>query len=132
MSLVSKTYTKFGEYTRILRTKRHETMEDMCRVLNVSRSCLSSVEHGKRRVPPHWIDLLVEHYKLDDVETSDLLKAIDDSCQYVKIDLTDADDVKKHCALQFSRVFNDLNNDDAEYILKIFSKYNEDNKYMKK
>ncbi len=116
-------YTKFGEYTRILRAKHHETMNDMCQVLNVSRCCLSAVEHGKRKVPSRWFDILVEHYKLNDVETSELLQAMDDSCQSVRFDLSDAGDIKKHCVLEFSRIFNNLSNEDAERILKICNKY---------
>jgi len=41
-------YTKFGEFVRILRVKNHEVMGDMAELLGASLSFLSELENGKK------------------------------------------------------------------------------------
>jgi predicted nucleotidyltransferase component of viral defense system len=41
-------YTKFGEFMRILRVKNHEVMGDIAKLLGVSTPFLSAVENGKK------------------------------------------------------------------------------------
>ena len=52
-------YSKFGEFMRILRIKNHEIMGDTARLLKVSVPFLSAVENGKKNVPKDWIPILV-------------------------------------------------------------------------
>ena len=40
-------YTKFGEFVRLLRVKNHEVMGDMAKLLKTSTPNLSAVENGK-------------------------------------------------------------------------------------
>lgn len=49
-------YTRFGEFVRILRIKRHEVMGDMAKVLGVRIPFLSAVENGKKNVPADWAE----------------------------------------------------------------------------
>lgn len=44
-------YTKYGEYIRILRIKYHEVMGDLANVLDTSLPFMSAVENGKKNVP---------------------------------------------------------------------------------
>ena len=56
-------YTRFGEEMRVLRTRRHQTLQNMADVLGVSKPFLSAVEAGKKRIPDKWIDILCEDRK---------------------------------------------------------------------
>ena len=65
-------YTKFGEFVRVLRIKHHEVMGDMAKVLGASLPFLSAVENGKKNVPTEWIEKIVAHYDLTDAEKRSL------------------------------------------------------------
>lgn len=57
-------YTRFGEELKALRTRRHQSIQDMADVLGVSKGFLSRVESGKKAIPGDWIDILCDHYHL--------------------------------------------------------------------
>ena len=61
---MKREYTKFGEELRVLRTRRHQSIQDMADVLGVSKGFLSRVESGKKAIPGDWIDILCDHYHL--------------------------------------------------------------------
>ena len=61
---MKREYTKFGEELKVLRTRRHQSIQDMADVLGVSKGFLSRVESGKKAVPGDWIDILCDHYHL--------------------------------------------------------------------
>ena len=42
------TYTKFGEFMRVLRVQHHEVMGDVAKLLGVSTPFLSAVENGRK------------------------------------------------------------------------------------
>ena len=72
-------YTKFGEFVRLLRVKNHEVMGDMARMLATSTSNLSAVENGKKNVPKNWIPKIVDYYHLSEEEEHDLIESIEES-----------------------------------------------------
>lgn len=66
------TYTKFGEFMRVLRVQHHEVMGDVAKLLGVSTPFLSAVENGRKNVPNEWFDIIAEHYALSDDEIADM------------------------------------------------------------
>ena len=71
-------YTKFGEFMRILRIKNHEVMGDTAELLNCMVPFVSSVENGRKNVPETWAPILIEHYHLNSTEKEELYKAIEE------------------------------------------------------
>lgn len=112
-------YTKFGEFARILRIKNHEVMGDMAKVLGVSVSFLSSVENGKKNVPEGWLDTISEKYALDSVEREALEQSIDESRLQMKINLAKAQDYQRSVAVRFARSFEDMDQETAKRIMEL-------------
>ena len=112
-------YTKFGEFVRLLRVKNHEVMGDMAKLLGTSTSNLSAVENGKKNVPKGWIPIIVEHYNLEGESVQNLYKAIEDSRTQMKLDLKNVDTVKRKTALQFARSFENMDDETAQNIMKL-------------
>ena len=115
-------YTKFGEFLRILRIKNHEVMGDTAKLLGAKVPFISAVENGKRNVPESWFNTLVEHYNLSLDEQKELKAAIEDSKTQVKINLTAIPQNKRTVALQFQRSFEKMDDETAEEILKLLNK----------
>lgn len=114
-------YTKFGEFMRILRIKNHEVMGDIAKILGVSVPFLSAVENGKKNVPDEWTDKLKSHYNLNNEETTELLKTIEQSKTQMKLDLTQTSGLKRTVALQFARSFEGIDEETAQKIMKILN-----------
>lgn len=115
-------YTKFGEYVRILRVKNHEVMGDMAKVLDASLPFLSAVETGKKNVPKEWVDKIVKHYNLSDLEKKELENAIEESKTQMKVKLVNADNFQRKAALKFARSFDDMDEDTAIKIIELLEK----------
>ena len=49
------TYTKFGEFMRVLRVRHHEVMGDVAKLLGVSTPFLSAVENGRKMSPTNGL-----------------------------------------------------------------------------
>ena len=112
-------YTKFGEQFRILRIKHHEVLADVTKFLGATSSFISAVETGRKNVPEKWLDLLSEHYSLNEKQRSELAQAIEDSKTTVKIDMVAASEAQRSVALQFQRSFDGLDEETAKEIMKI-------------
>ena len=80
-------YTRFGEEMRVLRTRRHQTQQDMADVLGVTKSFLSSVETGRRSIPKGWIDIISDHYHLKPYPRKMLEDAARASRNFIRIAL---------------------------------------------
>ena len=115
-------YTKFGEFVRILRIKRHEVMGDMAEVLGVSLPFLSSVENGKKNVPPEWAAKLAEHYALTSAEWNELKEAIEESKTQYKISTLNAGYPQRRAAMQFARSFDSMDDETAMKILALLNR----------
>lgn len=114
-------YTKFGEFVRILRIKRHEVMGDMAVKLGTSVTFLSAVENGKKNVPADWIDRISETYCLNKDEKWELEEAIEESRTQYKISMNNAGATKRHVAMQFARSFDNMDDETALKILKLLN-----------
>ncbi len=116
------TYTKFGEYVRILRIKNHEVMGDMAKALGTSLPFLSAVENGKKNVPKDWIEKLVEHYQLSNEEQIELKKSIEESKTQMKLNLINSSSCQRKAAIQFARSFDGMDDETALKIVKLLEK----------
>jgi len=117
-------YTKFGEQFRILRIKHHEVLADATKFLGATGSFISAVETGRKNVPEKWLDLISDHYSLNERQRSELAKAIEDSKTTVKIDMVAVSEVKRSVALQFQRSFDGLDEETAKEIMEILNRNN--------
>ena len=95
--------TEFGKLLRIIRINSGDSAKDMAKKLNMSPSYLSTIENGKRNIPPDMEQLLIHAYNLSEKDKAKLRKAMVDSCDTVKIDLTDLADKKKHMIYEITK-----------------------------
>ena len=107
-------YTKYGEFMRVLRIKKHEVMGDVAKILGVSIPFLSAVENGKKNVPTEWLKKISEHYSLNEEEMAELNEAVEQSKTQMKMDLTSATLFQRSAALQFARSFDNMDEDTAK------------------
>ena len=115
-------YTKFGEFVRVLRIKHPEVMGDMAKVLGASLPFLSAVENGKKNVPTEWIEKIVAHYDLTDAEKKELETAVEESRTQYKIVPINAGIQQRRAAMQFARSFDEMDDETATKILELLSK----------
>lgn len=115
-------YTKFGEFVRILRIKHHEVMGDMAQMLNTSLPFLSAVENGKKNVPSEWLEKIVSYYNLNKNEENELMKSIEDSKTQMKLNLINSTESKRTAALQFARSFDEMDDKTARKIMEILER----------
>lgn len=116
------TYTKFGEFMRVLRVRHHEVMGDVAKLLGVSTPFLSAVENGRKNVPNEWFDIIAEHYALSDDEIADMKNAAENSRNQVKITLSKSENYQRDVALQFARSFEGIDEDTAEKIMALLKR----------
>ncbi len=119
------TYTKFGEFMRVLRIQHHEVMGDVAKLLGVSTPFLSAVENGKKNVPEEWFDVLAAHYSLSNNQIIEMKEAAENSRNQVKITLSKSEPYQREVALQFARSFEGIDEDTAEKILELLKRSNE-------
>lgn len=115
-------YTKFGEFVRVLRIKHHEVMGDMAKVVGASLPFLSAVENGKKNVPTDWIEKIALHYNLTDIEKKELETAVEESRTQYKIVPVNAGIQQRRAAMQFARSFDEMDDETATKILELLSK----------
>jgi transcriptional regulator with XRE-family HTH domain len=75
----------------------------MAQKLNMSPSYLSTIENGKRNIPPDMEELLIRVYNLSEKDKAKLRKAMVDSSDTVKIDLTDLAEKKKQMIYEITK-----------------------------
>lgn len=115
-------YTKFGEFVRVLRIKHHEVMGDMAKVVGASLPFLSAVENGKKNVPTDWVEKITTHYNLTDTERKELETAVEESRTQYKIIPVNAGIQQRRAAMQFARSFDEMDDETATKILELLSK----------
>ena len=114
-------YTRFGEESRLLRTRRHQSIQEMTDVLGVTKNFLSMVEKGKKTIPEKWIDILTDHYHLKEYPRQLLIDAADVSKIRIKIDLKDVPLYKRDLAVAFEKSFDQIDENTAKSIMKILN-----------
>ena len=107
-------YTRFGEEMRVLRTRRHQTQQDMADVLGVTKSFLSSVETGRRSIPKGWIDIISDHYHLKPYPRKLLEDAARASRNFIRIALKRQPNYRKDLAVTFEDRFDAIDEETAE------------------
>ena len=111
--------TKFGKLLRIIRINAGDSAKEMAAKLNMSPSYLSTLENGKRNIPPDMENLLISAYNLSEKDKEKLRKAMAESSESVKIDLTDLAEKKRHVIFEITK--GDLDDDTIEQLCKIIS-----------
>jgi len=109
--------TEFGKLLRIIRVNSGDSAKEMAQKLNMSPSYLSTIENGKRNIPPDMEQLLISAYKLSERDKEKLRKAMVASSETVKIDLTDLADKKKHVIFEITK--GNLDEDTIDQLCKI-------------
>ena len=110
-------YTKFGEELKVLRTRRHQSIQDMADVLGVSKGFLSRVESGKKAIPRDWIDILCDHYHLKPYPRQILEEAAALSKTRMQILLREVPNYKRILAIKFEKYFDQIDEETAEKII---------------
>ena len=109
--------TEFGKLLRIIRINSGDSAKIMAQKLNISPSYLSTIENGKRNIPPDMEELLVRAYNLSDKDKKKLQKAMVDSSETVKINLTDLAEKKKQMIYEITK--GDLDEATIDKLCKI-------------
>ncbi len=94
--------TEFGKLLRIIRINSGDSAKEMAQKLNMSPSYLSTIENGKRNIPIDMDKLLIEAYGLSDKDKEKLRKAMAESSDRVKIDLTDLAEKKRQMIFEIT------------------------------
>lgn len=113
--------TQFGKMLRILRMDKGELLKEMADRLEVSSPFLSMIELGEKNIPKGMVDKLFVTYDIAPAEFADWRRAAEDSIIQTKFNLQQASMIKRQAALVFSRNFNDMPDETAKKILKIFN-----------
>lgn len=116
------TYTKFGEFMRVLRVQHHEVMGDVAKLLGVSTPFLLAVENGRKNVPDIWFDILTKHYSLNDEQVAEMKNAAENSRNQIKITLSKSEPYQREAAIQFARSFDGIDEDTVEKILALLKR----------
>ena len=117
-----KDYTRFGEELRVLRTRRHQSIQDMADVLGVSKGFLSRVESGKKTIPGDWIDILCDHYHLKPYPRQILEEAAALSKTKIQINLRQVPNYKRILVIKFERYFDQIDEETADKIVSLIEK----------
>ena len=111
--------TPFGKAARKIRIDRSETLGAMAKALKISAAFLSSVETGKRNMPPELLDKIVAHLQLKGQEAEDLKRLAFESRTAVTLR---PNDKNREVATAFARKFEELDKGQIEEILKVLNK----------
>ena len=109
--------TEFGKLLRIIRVNSGDSAKEMAQKLNISPSYLSTIENGKRNIPPDMEQLIIQAYNLSDKDKAKLRKAMVNSSDSVKIDLTDLAEKKKQMIYEITK--GDLDEATIDQLCKI-------------
>lgn len=115
-------YTNFGKILRKKMIDKEENLLNLAEVLNVTTPFVSSVMTGKKSIPESWVDVLSNHFQLNEKEKSELYDAYLEDKTNVKIEVSQLDLSQKKCAIQFQRKLGGLSDEEINQILEILSK----------
>lgn len=95
--------TEFGKLLRIIRINSGDSSKEMAEKLNLSPSYLSAIENGKRNIPIGLERCLCEQYPLSDSDKEKLRRAMMDSSEIIKINLTEFGEKKQRLILAITQ-----------------------------
>lgn len=113
---------ELGKFLSVIRIVHRETLQDMAKRLNVSPAFLSAVETGKSSCPPLWAEKIRLEYGLTDAWYEKLVEYANETVKRVHLRVDNASHAQKECALTFSRVLADLNDDDIQAINEVLNR----------
>ena len=119
---MKREYTKFGEELKVLRTRRHQSIQDMADVLGVTKGFLSKVESGKKAIPGDWIDILCDHYHLKPYPRQILEEAAELSKTKIQIILREVPNYKRILAIKFEKFFDQIDEETADKVIALIEK----------
>jgi transcriptional regulator with XRE-family HTH domain len=97
--------TPFGRSIRKLRVERGETQSDIAGALGVSVAFWSSLETGKKNVPPDVLRRIEEHFGLVGDKAHELRDLAEMSRGEVRINMQKMNDPSRELVLGFARRF---------------------------
>lgn len=112
--------TEFGKILRIIRINSGDSAKVMAEKLNMSPSYLSTIENGKRNIPPEMEELLIRVYALSEKDIAKIRKAIASSSETVKINLTDLAEKKKQVIFALTK--DDIDEATVDHLCEIIKK----------
>ena len=86
---MGKELTEFGKFFKKVRKIRKQNLEEASKILKVSISYISAVEHGNRPIPSGWKEKIISFYNLDHDEIEELDFAINNTPRDIKIPFSD-------------------------------------------
>ena len=87
--------TEFGKLLRIIRINTGDSARTMAEKFGMSPSYLSTIENGKRNIPPEMEELVIRAYDLSEHDKEKLRKTIIDTTAQLKVDLTEMEEKTK-------------------------------------
>ena len=106
-----------GNRIRLLRKELKLSQEGLALKAGLDRTYIASIENGKRNIPPDMEELLIRAYNLSDKDKVKLRKAMVESSDTVKIDLTDLAEKKKQMIYEITK--GDLDEATIDQLCKI-------------
>ncbi len=112
--------TEFGKMLRIIRINCGDSAKDMADKLKISASYLSAIENGKRNIPEELIATIFENYVVSEKEKIKLKKAVVNSCDKVKINLSEFEEKKKELFMALSQ--ENLSDETLDMLCEVIKK----------
>ena len=112
-------YTKFAKTVRKLMIDADENLSDLAKLFDVSIAYVSSVFTGKKTIPEKWVDLIINHYELNETRREALIKDYSESKDVLRIDISEMNSANKTLAVQFQRKLDNLSAEDIEKLKEI-------------
>ena len=119
---------EIGVFLTNFRNQIGESLRTMAMKLDISATYLSAIENNKRNIPADFIDKFVEVYKIDEKTREKLEKASLLSSSNLKIDITDASEMKKE--LLYSLANSEVNEQTVEKLSAILKENSEKKKKL--
>lgn len=116
--------TALGKFLRILRINTGETAQQMSAKLGMSPSYLSTIENGKRNVPPTMEEDILKNYTLTEDQKTELHNVVVKSSEMVKIDLSELPENKRHVIFELTKK-DALDDDTVDSILQFIAQKKE-------
>jgi transcriptional regulator with XRE-family HTH domain len=118
--------TEFGKLLRIIRINSGDSSKEMAKKLNLSPSYLSAIENGKRSIPMDMEKQLCNAYPLTETDKDKIHKAIFNSSDLIKINLTDFAEKKQKLIFAITR--NDIPEETIDKMFNLLDNEAKDNK----
>lgn len=111
--------TPFGKELRKIRINHDEKQKDMALNLSVSKTFLSYLERGQRKIPSDFTRKIVEIYNLSDNDYESLVRSFYRTEGVIKITLIDKSEEDVTLILKLIQKLDKLSSEDKKEILAI-------------